>query len=61
MFGLVLGPVFAGFMYDVTQSYYLAFMVFAFSGMLGAVIMVFLRPPQQSIVGSAITPMKRLP
>ena len=61
MFGLVLGPVFAGFMYDVTQSYYLAFMVFAFSGMLGAVIMVFLRPPQQSIAGSAITPMKRLP
>jgi len=46
MFGLVLGPVFAGFMYDVTQSYYLAFIVFAISGMLGAIIMVFLRPPK---------------
>lgn len=61
MFGLVLGPVFAGFMYDVTQSYYLAFMVFAISGMLGAIIMVFLRPPKQSIAGDTVTPMKRLP
>jgi MFS family permease len=56
MFGLVLGPVFAGFMYDVTESYYLAFMVFTVSGTLGAVIMVFLRPPQQSIAGSTVTP-----
>ena len=46
MFGLILGPVFAGFVYDVTESYYLAFMVFAVSGALGAIIMVFLRPPR---------------
>jgi MFS family permease len=45
MFGLILGPVFAGFVYDVTESYYLAFMVFAVSGALGALIMVFLQPP----------------
>ena len=54
MFGLVLGPVFAGFVYDVTESYYLAFMVFAVSGAMGALIMVFLRPPQQAIAGSTV-------
>jgi sugar phosphate permease len=53
MFGLILGPVFAGLAYDVTGSYYLAFMVFAVSGALGAIIMVFLRPPQQSVATSA--------
>ncbi len=49
MFGLVLGPIFAGFVYDMTESYYIAFIVFAVSGTLGAAIMVFLRPPKQSI------------
>lgn len=49
MFGLVLGPIFAGLVYDLTGSYYLAFMVFAVTGALGAAMMVFLRPPQQSV------------
>ena len=48
MFGLVLGPIFAGVVYDLTNSYYLAFMIFAVSGALGATIMLFLQPPQQS-------------
>ncbi|MBI4281942.1 MAG: MFS transporter [Chloroflexi bacterium] len=53
MFGLVLGPVFAGFVYDVTESYYLAFMLFAIVGALGAAVMMFLRPPRQAKVASA--------
>jgi MFS family permease len=47
MFGLVLGPIFAGFVYDVTESYYLAFMTFGISGALAAVLMLFIRPPHR--------------
>ncbi len=45
MFGLVLGPVFAGFVYDLTKSYYVAFMIFTISGLLASAMMVFLKPP----------------
>lgn len=48
MFGLVLGPVFAGFVFDVTSSYYIAFMIFAVSGALASAIMLFIKPPTQS-------------
>lgn len=46
MFGLVLGPVFAGLVYDVTGSYYPAFLTFAVSAGIAALAMVFLRPPK---------------
>ena len=45
MFGLVLGPVFAGFVYDLTNSYYVAFMIFTISGALASAMMIFLKPP----------------
>lgn len=45
MFGLVLGPVFAGWVYDKYESYYLAFMLFAAAGLVAAIVMVFVRPP----------------
>ena len=45
MFGLVLGPVFAGWVYDTYESYYLAFMIFAASGVIASIMMVFVRPP----------------
>ena len=45
MFGLVLGPVFAGWVYDTYESYYLAFMLFAAAGAIAAIMMVFVRPP----------------
>tara|TARA_Y100000590_G_scaffold220888_1_gene250002 strand:+ start:507 stop:1715 length:1209 start_codon:yes stop_codon:yes gene_type:complete len=45
MFGLVLGPVFAGWVYDTYESYYFAFMIFAASGLIAAIMMVFVRPP----------------
>ena len=50
MFGLVLGPVFAGFVFDVTSSYYIAFMIFAVSGALASAIMLFIKPPTQSTI-----------
>ncbi len=49
MFGLVLGPVYAGFIFDLTGSYVIAFSSFAVSALLAAVLMAFLRPPRQRI------------
>lgn len=45
MFGLVLGPVFAGWVYDKYESYYLAFMLFSVAGAIAAIMMIFVRPP----------------
>jgi len=47
MFGLVLGPVFAGYVFDQTQSYSIAFNSFAISAFAAGVLMFFLRPPKQ--------------
>lgn len=52
MFGLVLGPVFAGWVYDKYESYYLAFMLFAVAGAVAAIIMVFVRPPAKASLSS---------
>jgi MFS family permease len=45
MFGLVLGPVYAGFVFDSTGSYTIAFTSFAAFAAGAAVLMFFLRPP----------------
>ena len=47
MFGLVLGPVYAGFIFDATESYTIAFTSFAVSAALAAVLMLFLRAPEK--------------
>lgn len=45
MTGMLLGPVFAGFVYDQTQSYFLAFVGFAIAGFVGMVaILITLFP-----------------
>ncbi len=41
-----LGPVFAGFMYDLLGSYTLAFVVFIAIDCLAAVLVLFMHPPQ---------------
>ena len=48
MFGLVLGPIYAGFVFDMTQSYSIAFNSFAISAVAAGVLMVFLRPPTRT-------------
>ena len=48
MFGLVLGPIFAGFVFDYTGSYTIAFTSFAISAAASGVLMVFLRPPRRA-------------
>ena len=47
MFGLVLGPLVAGLVFDMVGSYRPAFLTFAVSATLAASIMVFLRPPRR--------------
>ena len=48
MFGLVLGPIFAGFVFDLTGSYTIAFTSFAVSAAASGVLMLFLRPPRRA-------------
>jgi MFS family permease len=47
MFGLVLGPVYAGLVFDITESYTMAFNSFAISAAAAGVLMFFLRPPRR--------------
>ena len=42
----VVGPIFAGYVYDVTGSYHNAFMLFALLYLLGAGIIPFIRRPR---------------
>jgi cyanate permease len=42
----VLGPVYAGLIFDQTGSYVIAFRCFALSALLAAALMFFLRPPR---------------
>ncbi|MFH1486422.1 MAG: MFS transporter [Chloroflexota bacterium] len=45
MIGHVAGPVFAGWVFDITQSYHLAFAIFASTLFAGAVSHFFAKPP----------------
>ena len=45
MFGVVLGPVFAGWVYDATGSYRLAFIVFAVTAAVATMLMIIARRP----------------
>ena len=44
--GTFMGPIVAGFLYDVTHSYTLAFAMFAAVSLLSMVLMVFARRPE---------------
>lgn len=43
--GTFMGPVLAGFLYDLTKSYTLAFSLFAIVSLLATTLMFFARPP----------------
>ena len=45
IFGLTLGPVFAGLMYDATGSYRLAFITFAITAAVAMMLMLIARRP----------------
>ncbi|MBI4340116.1 MAG: MFS transporter, partial [Chloroflexi bacterium] len=58
VFGIIAGaggPVIAGFLYDFTGSYRIAFIIFAFAFWIGAVSMVLAKPPQRKAVAVAAT------
>jgi MFS family permease len=46
--GTFLGPIIAGFFYDMTRSYTIAFGVFAVVSLLATLFMFFARPPQKT-------------
>jgi MFS family permease len=46
MSGAAFGPMLAGFVYDLTDSYRLAFTIFAVLSMLAMVVIYFARPPE---------------
>lgn len=43
--GMMIGPVFAGFVYDITQSYFLAFVGFGAAALLAAILLACVRRP----------------
>jgi MFS family permease len=43
--GSALGPAIAGFIFDATQSYQIAFAIFAAISLLGSVLVLFAKPP----------------
>ena len=45
--GTFLGPIIAGFFYDVTKSYTIAFGVFALVSLVATMFMFFAKPPQR--------------
>jgi cyanate permease len=47
--GTFLGPIIAGFLYDVTKSYTLAFGVFAFVSVLATLLMFWAKRPANRI------------
>jgi MFS family permease len=46
--GTFLGPIIAGFFYDVTKSYSIAFGVFAVVSLVATLFMFFAKPPQRA-------------
>ena len=46
--GTFLGPIIAGFFYDVTKSYTIAFGVFALVSLIATLFMFFAKPPQRA-------------
>ena len=48
-FGQAIGAVMAGIIYDLTESYQLAFMAFAVMGGLATVLVLFARPPRRPV------------
>jgi len=46
--GTFLGPIIAGFFYDVTKSYAIAFGVFALVSLMATLFMFFAKPPERA-------------
>ncbi len=49
MSGMIVGPTFAGIMYDQTGSYRMSFLVLAVFASSGALLFAFARPPAASL------------
>ena len=47
--GGVAGPIFAGYVYDVTDSYRIAFYTFMVLVLLSGLTFLFVRPPKRAV------------
>ncbi|MBI4198176.1 MAG: MFS transporter [Chloroflexi bacterium] len=59
VFGILAGaggPVVAGFLYDATGSYTIAFLMFAVAFWVGAIFMVMAKPPQTKMAAPVTSP-----
>jgi len=54
--GAVLGPIFAGYMYDVTGSYRIAFYTFVVLILLSGLTFLLVRPPKPPVAKAAYAP-----
>lgn len=43
--GMMIGPIFAGVVFDLTESYFIAFLGFGVASVLGALVLLLLRKP----------------
>ena len=50
MFGTVVGPIFAGYMFDSTGSYVFAFSTFVVTYIIGAILYIFAKPPKPTAI-----------
>jgi MFS family permease len=55
-FGQAIGTVLAGLVFDLTDSYNLAFVTFAIMGGLATVLVLFARPPRRPAGDEALNP-----
>jgi cyanate permease len=46
--GTFLGPLIAGFVYDITKSYFIAFVIFAAVSIVSMILMFLARPPKSA-------------
>jgi MFS family permease len=54
--GTFMGPILAGFLYDVTKSYAIAFAIFAVVSLLAMAFMFVTKPPRASCQNEALMP-----
>jgi MFS family permease len=56
--GTFLGPLIAGFVYDITKSYFIAFAIFAAVSIVSMILMFLARPPQSAAASHGYVPLR---
>jgi len=54
--GTFMGPILAGFLYDLTHSYTIAFAIFSIVSLLSLLLMFFAKPPVKENEETLVSP-----